>query len=304
MAATGESINSRRASSKRSETKGNRIVALSRNNQHKQESEDFHQTSSSLRSTLSSKSHTTRHTAFYTATTNPTPDTESFHTALDFNNNNDNEGESRQMARNDEEYFRQQQELHEQSVDMSMLNAVARQYVVDAETAGSASPSHMSRRNTASRDNSDIPEGEEPPVPRLPPLAHTVYPDEKHPVSAVHSVESSELTSEPANEPNNLRISTDDEDDANEARFFVPAHMRYPSPKYVYAADSSIPMGAVLFALGFLLLPLWWVGAVFPRGAQTDVVRTWRKYNALMTLLSLPLLGLFLGLGGWQAVHG
>ncbi|KAJ1721751.1 hypothetical protein LPJ53_003762 [Coemansia erecta] len=213
------------------------------------------------------------------------------------------------MARGTEGYFQQQQAQHDQTVDMDLVTALSRQYVVDAEAAGSASPSHRSRRNTASRDNSDIPEDEEPPVPRLlPPLSHTAYPDEKHAVSAVPSVESSELTNEPGDGPLSAvdrRISSDDEDDANEARFFVPARMRYPPPKYVYAADQGIPAGAVLFALGFLLLPLWWVGAVFPRGSrQTDVVRTWRKYNALMSLLSLPLLGLFLGLGGWQAVHG
>ncbi|KAJ1647490.1 hypothetical protein J3B02_005919 [Coemansia erecta] len=221
----------------------------------------------------------------------------------------------------------------EYSEDEELVHAMARQYVLDAEAAGSASPSHRSRKNTnKSLGDTDMPatsSSEEPP-PRLPALKHSLaaagydmpekqYSMEKQPSHGVYVVRSTEsssdnITQEEENDEgrgtgsgralsDRLR-SEEVEDDAYEAKFFVPTRMRYPPPKYLYSADGSVPVGMVLFLLGFILLPLWWIGAVFPRKPNSDIVRTWRKYNALMTLLSLPLLGLFLALGGWQAVHG
>ncbi|KAJ1896223.1 hypothetical protein LPJ66_004122 [Kickxella alabastrina] len=245
----------------------------------------------------------------------------------------------------------------EYNEDEELVNAMARQYVLDAEAAGSASPSHRSRQNTdASRMATlhSIDASEEDFPPQLPLLKHMVdqqqqqqqqhanaashvvmpmpmpadayaYTDEKHAVGSplgrnsrtdqgrsgsVTTGYDEDYESNGGNIGNGPRALSERlrdeevEDDANEARLFVSARQRYPPPKYSYSADLSVPLGTILFLLGFVLLPLWWIGAVFPRTPNSDVVRTWRKYNALMTLLSLPLLGLFLALGGWQAVHG
>ncbi|KAJ2233436.1 hypothetical protein IWW45_004177 [Coemansia sp. RSA 485] len=186
------------------------------------------------------------------------------------------------------------------SEDEELVHAMARQYVLDAEAAGSASPSHRSRKNT-NKSHTDTSSSD--PAPILPPLQHS----EKHQDSFLRdsSSNSESYPEEPINRALSDRLRSEEvEDDAYEAKFFVPTRMRYPAPKYTYSADGRLPMGCWLFLLGFLFLPLWWVGAVFPRKLHSDVVRTWRKYNALMSLLSLPLLGLFLALGGWQAVHG
>ncbi|KAJ2747507.1 hypothetical protein GGI20_000496 [Coemansia sp. BCRC 34301] len=204
--------------------------------------------------------------------------------------------------------------------DEDFAMAMARQYLLDTQAAGSASPSHRSRKGTdASRMptvhslGGDVATGSsEDYPPQVPPLRHMQgndrddddgdtsdghhHQDELAPeFSGVHG-DSGRALSE--------RLRDEEvEDDANEARHFVSTRMRYPAPKYHVKSDSSIPVGAVLFLFGFLVLPLWWIGAVFPRSGNEDVVRSWRKYNALMTLVSLPLLGLFLALGGWHATH-
>ncbi|KAJ2401979.1 hypothetical protein GGI23_001033 [Coemansia sp. RSA 2559] len=252
--------------------------------------------------------------------------------------------------------------MDQRSEDEELVHAMARQYVLDAEAAGSAPPSHRSRRDT---DASKMPtdrglggdivttssEDYPMPVPQLPPLRHTVGRDhdseesggvgygqisekqqlrqyEAQTANEYHSGRNGSLSSEKysrssstssvAPETHHITLgggvdrnralsdrlrNEEVEDDANEAQLFVPVRLRYPPPRYSVKTDASIPAGAVLFACGFILLPLWWIGAVFPRTGHSDVALTWRKYNALMTLLSLPLLGLFLALGGWQAAH-
>ncbi|KAJ2664964.1 hypothetical protein IWW48_000578 [Coemansia sp. RSA 1200] len=235
----------------------------------------------------------------------------------------------------------------EMSEDEELVHAMARQYVLDAEAAGSASPSHRSRRDTdASRMVTDRSLGGDivttssedypVPIPRLPGsvpvpvprhavgrdndsgqsidrtrgdiyVANTAH-SENAPASApALSEKYSDGSVMPprAGEAHHIALhDEEEEDDANEARLFVPARLRYPPPRYAVKSDAAVPPGAVLFLCGFILLPLWWIGAVFPRSSRSEVARSWRKYNALMTLLSLPLLGLFLALGGWQAVHG
>ncbi|KAJ1664119.1 hypothetical protein IW140_004332 [Coemansia sp. RSA 1813] len=250
--------------------------------------------------------------------------------------------------------------MEQRSEDEELVHAMARQYVLDAEAAGSAPPSHRSRRDTdVSRMPTDRSLGGDivttssedypMPVPQLPQLRHAVGKDNDsdqssgggyRQVSEKQQLQQQEelmadnghyngrngsLSSEKYSRSSGSvppvahhialgaidreRALSDQlrdeevEDDANEARLFVPVRLRYPPPRYSVKPDSSIPAGAVLFACGFILLPLWWIGAVFPRTRDSDVARTWRKYNALMTLLSLPLLGLFLALGGWQATH-
>ncbi|KAJ2559756.1 hypothetical protein EV175_000188 [Coemansia sp. RSA 1933] len=244
--------------------------------------------------------------------------------------------------------------MDHRSEDEELVHAMARQYVLDAEAAGSAPPSHRSRRDTdASRLPTDRSLGGDivttssedypMPVPQLPPLRHTVGGDndseesgngyaqvsekqqlqrhEDQVVSDYYNDREASLSSEKYSRSSSVppiahhiamdreRALSDQlrdeevEDDANEARLFVPVRLRYPPPRYAVQTNASIPAGAIMFACGFILLPLWWIGAVFPRADNSDVARTWRKYNALMTLLSLPLLGLFLALGGWQATH-
>ncbi|KAJ1801620.1 hypothetical protein LPJ59_000109 [Coemansia sp. RSA 2399] len=251
--------------------------------------------------------------------------------------------------------------MDQRSEDEELVHAMARQYVLDAEAAGSAPPSHRSRRDTdASKMPTDRSLGGDivttssedypMPVPQLPPLRHTVGRDhdseesggggyrqisekqqlqqhEDQTANEYHNGRNGSLSSEkysrssggssvpPAAHHITMGVvdrgralsdqlrDEEVEDDANEAKLFVPARLRYPPPRYSVQTDASIPAGAVLFACGFILLPLWWIGAVFPRTGNSDVALTWRKYNALMTLLSLPLLGLFLALGGWQATH-
>ncbi|KAJ2796931.1 hypothetical protein H4R21_004522 [Coemansia helicoidea] len=222
----------------------------------------------------------------------------------------------------------------EAAADEAFAHAIAKQYVLDAEAAGSYVPSHRSRVNTGASAlavGSDrlTTSASEETAPQLPGL-HFMGQDYESSVSVeklstaslsqlqqqqqqqqrrAYEYSLSEKDSEPRGESEERAMSQrlrdeEVEDDANEASHFVSARMRYPAPQYTVRADGSLPLGAVLFAGGFLLLPLWWLGVLLPRKCDTDVARTWRKYNALMSLLSLPLLALFLALGGWQATHG
>ncbi|KAJ2909387.1 hypothetical protein GGI21_001933 [Coemansia aciculifera] len=208
---------------------------------------------------------------------------------------------------------------NDENEDGDFAIAMARQYVLDAEAAGSASPSHRSRGGTGvSRMTGDrslgadvVTASSEDYPPQVPPLRHLQGSDrydrddstsEKHRHHEL-SPESPAVYGDSGRALSERLRDEEVEDDANEARHFVSTRIRYPPPKYQVKSDSSIPVGAVLFLFGFLLLPLWWIGAVFPRSSEEEVVRSWRKYNALMTLVSLPLLGLFLALGGWHATH-
>ncbi|KAJ1936718.1 hypothetical protein FBU59_004967 [Linderina macrospora] len=197
--------------------------------------------------------------------------------------------------------------------DADLVHAMARQYVIDAEAAGSATPgsrrSRMTLGATFSQENHTMPE---PLVSPAPPqhrsMQHQSMADSEigGQLSShmAYSAEKNSSLSELA-DPVDRRIMDEEEfeDDANEARHFVPTRMRYPPPKYEIRTDTRIPLGAMFFVAGFLVMPFWWIGVVLPRKQDEEVARTWRKYNSLMTLLSLPLLGLFLALGGWHATH-
>ncbi|KAJ2778676.1 hypothetical protein H4R18_004462 [Coemansia javaensis] len=205
----------------------------------------------------------------------------------------------------------------------ALVHAIATQYVLDAEAAGSHSPSYRSRQNTeASRalgaDRATTASTYTGAAAAAAgggyPRAGVDYDTESggHPSPAFaerrayeRSLSEKDSRSDSEEQPPLSQRLRDEEvdDDENEASRFVPARMRHAPPQYTVKADGHVPAGAVLFACGFVLLPLWWVGAVFPRAPGSDVARTWRKYNALMSLLSLPLLGLLLALGGWHAAH-
>ncbi|KAJ2712345.1 hypothetical protein H4R19_002804, partial [Coemansia spiralis] len=207
-----------------------------------------------------------------------------------------------------------------EAADEAFAHAIAKQYVLDAEAAGSYAPSQRSRALTAGGPvvGSDrlTTSASEDAAPQLPGLGYMVGRDyessmdsEKRGVGERRAYErslSEKTESRPDSEDRAMSQRLRDEeveDDANEASHFVSAWMRYPAPQYTVRADGAVPMGAVLFAAGFLILPLWWLGVLLPRNCDTPVARTWRKYNALMSLLSLPLLALLLALGGWQATH-
>ncbi|PIA15776.1 hypothetical protein COEREDRAFT_81717 [Coemansia reversa NRRL 1564] len=203
----------------------------------------------------------------------------------------------------------------------ALYNALAERYVIDAEAAGSLSASHPSRRNTEASvmnerglTGNNMNTSSEEAIPQ-PLLGRQLLGQEYESGSAEKLMEQQKQTYAGSLSENTTKSSSEGralserlrdeevEDDANEARHFVSTRLRYPPPQYSVQTDAAIPVGAILFAAGFILLPLWWVGAVFPRKNKSDVASTWRKYNALMALLSLPLLGLFLALGGWQATH-
>ncbi|KAJ1831234.1 hypothetical protein LPJ63_004421 [Coemansia sp. RSA 2711] len=235
-------------------------------------------------SSLKTHTSSSKHTAFYSAQSHlGDSSTASYHTADD--------------ATTDmpQQRFGGWAPQHKQQVeeDENLVHSMARQYVLDAEAMG---PADRARRDTGGSrglggDIVTTTSDDMMPVPQLPLMGG----DRDSEKLSSHRSSGRALSE---------RLRDEEvEDDANEARHFVSTRTRYPAPRYRVAADGRIPAGAVLFACGFVLLPLWWIGAVFPRSAHDEVVRTWRKYNALMTLLSLPLLGLFLALGGWQATH-
>ncbi|KAL1922276.1 uncharacterized protein VTP21DRAFT_9815 [Calcarisporiella thermophila] len=65
-------------------------------------------------------------------------------------------------------------------------------------------------------------------------------------------------------------------------------------------SDISKCAGAWLFLFGFLLPPLWWVGA-FLRGKSRESAR-WRKRNQMMSIVGLIVVGLIVGLVWWYGV--
>ncbi|KAJ2661189.1 hypothetical protein IW148_003456 [Coemansia sp. RSA 1199] len=204
----------------------------------------------------------------------------------------------------------------EREEDENLVHSMARQYVLDAEAMGPSTPDKSRRNTDASRgiggDIMTTTSEDMMPVPQLPHIGTVTRNADTHAETQIHigrDIDShlvrTRSMSETSHEKRALSERLRDEeveDDAYEANHFVSTRKQYPPPKYSIHADASIPVGAILFVCGFLVLPLWWIGAVFPRSAHDDV-RTWRKYNALMSLLSLPLLGLILALGGWHATH-
>ncbi|ORX91643.1 hypothetical protein K493DRAFT_303907 [Basidiobolus meristosporus CBS 931.73] len=58
---------------------------------------------------------------------------------------------------------------------------------------------------------------------------------------------------------------------------------RYPSD---YLEKTEVPAGALLFLFGFLIMPCWWVGAIYPREPRNKLQQKWRFYNKLMSVVS------------------
>ncbi|KAI8581135.1 hypothetical protein K450DRAFT_233257 [Umbelopsis ramanniana AG] len=69
---------------------------------------------------------------------------------------------------------------------------------------------------------------------------------------------------------------------------------------------ARIPYGSVLFLIGFVCPPSWWIGTFYPFTCfQTEqknipkIERRWRSANRVMTALSILLIAVLLGIMGW-----
>ncbi|CAG8549772.1 9714_t:CDS:2, partial [Cetraspora pellucida] len=59
------------------------------------------------------------------------------------------------------------------------------------------------------------------------------------------------------------------------------------------------PRGSILFMFGFLFPPLWWFGSFFPRYVSNNADYRWKKYNQLMSFVSLFLVAGILSIVIW-----
>ncbi|KAG2179721.1 hypothetical protein INT44_006569 [Umbelopsis vinacea] len=69
---------------------------------------------------------------------------------------------------------------------------------------------------------------------------------------------------------------------------------------------ACIPYGSVLFLVGFVCPPSWWVGSFYPytclqseKRIIPKLERRWRSANRVMTALSILLIAVLLGIMGW-----
>ncbi|ORX90995.1 hypothetical protein K493DRAFT_304418 [Basidiobolus meristosporus CBS 931.73] len=67
----------------------------------------------------------------------------------------------------------------------------------------------------------------------------------------------------------------------------------------VVQAPTKIPLGGVLFLLGFLFFPCWWLGSIYPKRPQSKLETRWRLYNRMISVISLLILGFTLGVISW-----
>lgn len=74
-----------------------------------------------------------------------------------------------------------------------------------------------------------------------------------------------------------------------------------PRPMKAYRPEVVVlcPRGSILFMFGFLFPPLWWIGSFFPRYVRTNVDYRWKKYNQLMSFVSLFLVAGILSIVIW-----
>jgi hypothetical protein len=69
---------------------------------------------------------------------------------------------------------------------------------------------------------------------------------------------------------------------------------------------ARIPHGSILFLLGFICPPSWWIGTFYPftcfqaePATIPKLERRWRSANRVMTLISILLIAVLLGIMGW-----
>ncbi|KAK9766101.1 hypothetical protein K7432_005064 [Basidiobolus ranarum] len=60
-----------------------------------------------------------------------------------------------------------------------------------------------------------------------------------------------------------------------------------------------IPRGSLYFLFGFLFMPVWWYGAIFPKHTDLKVDLRWRSYNRMMSIISVIILAIGLGMLIW-----
>ncbi|ORX99654.1 hypothetical protein K493DRAFT_335671 [Basidiobolus meristosporus CBS 931.73] len=60
-----------------------------------------------------------------------------------------------------------------------------------------------------------------------------------------------------------------------------------------------IPSGSLFFLFGFLFMPLWWYGAIFPRKPKDKIDSRWRNFNRMMSVVSIIILAIGLGMLIW-----
>ncbi|KAK9767117.1 hypothetical protein K7432_003342 [Basidiobolus ranarum] len=63
-----------------------------------------------------------------------------------------------------------------------------------------------------------------------------------------------------------------------------------------------IPRGSLFFLFGFLFIPIWWYGAIFPRQPNHKVDLRWRSYNRMMSVVSIIIIAVGLGMLIWFLV--
>ncbi|KAI8866251.1 hypothetical protein GQ42DRAFT_77723 [Ramicandelaber brevisporus] len=73
-----------------------------------------------------------------------------------------------------------------------------------------------------------------------------------------------------------------------------------PLFEYKFEAE-PLPRGALLFLFGFILMPLWWCGAIYPKKPSTEVQAVWKRYNRMMSGLSMIILAVLIACLAWYA---
>ncbi|PVU95023.1 hypothetical protein BB559_002850 [Furculomyces boomerangus] len=86
------------------------------------------------------------------------------------------------------------------------------------------------------------------------------------------------------NNPNTTRSGNWDE---FEYQQYVNAPYDQSSDFEKHLPSKKMHFGILCFLLGFLLLPLWWVGAIYPRRSRSETESTWKRVNSLMSVYSI-----------------
>ncbi|CAH1757724.1 20816_t:CDS:2 [Entrophospora sp. SA101] len=87
-------------------------------------------------------------------------------------------------------------------------------------------------------------------------------------------------------------------DNSNSLSSVAGAGVGNPASKH--QEESPIcPYGSILFLLGFLFPPLWWLGSIYPRRPFTSSDFKWKYYNKLMSAFSSILIVGIIGILVW-----
>ncbi|KAK9764144.1 hypothetical protein K7432_008606 [Basidiobolus ranarum] len=78
-----------------------------------------------------------------------------------------------------------------------------------------------------------------------------------------------------------------------------PPSICYSEEIEIRSDPYPIPTGSILFLMGFLVFPCWWVGAIYPYDPSNRLEMKWRLYNRMISIISLFILGFSLGAISW-----